>query len=329
MNCDDIRDLFAGFIDDALSEEEKDAIRTHLASCTLCSKKLKDLRQTVTLVHNLSEVDPPHWFTQKIMSQIKQESLKRNIFDKLRDFFTVGIPIKVFASVLVAVIAIFLYRLSIPEPELIKIEHQIPLFHAEKHTNPQGKSNTLTGPGKIQPAGSNSGTKQDERAGVEPSADKSAHGPSMHGETHTGSSSLLTGTSAGSGSNKLSSTLTADQGQKGEVALPQRSEPQITEAANKSSAVPMTTPVGIALTVRDLSAASLEVDRILKELNAKIISYQPLEKRELYQVEIGSQQLTALTEKLKKLGNVNAKNIPNEMLRDILTIKIEIAIGDQ
>ena len=214
MNCDDIRDLFAGFIDDALSEEEKDAIRTHLASCTLCSKKLKDLRQTVTLVHNLSEVDPPHWFTQKIMSQIKQESLKRNIFDKLRDFFTVGIPIKVFASVLVAVIAIFLYRLSIPEPELIKIEHQIPLFHAEKHTNPQGKSNTLTGPGKIQPAGSNSGTKQDERAGVEPSADKSAHGPSMHGETHTGSSSLLTGTSAGSGSNKLSSTLTADQGQR-------------------------------------------------------------------------------------------------------------------
>ena len=83
------------------------------------------------------------------------------------------------------------------------------------------------------------------------------------------------------------------------------------------------------MTVRDLSAASLEVDRILKELNAKIISYQPLEKRELYQVEIGSQQLTALTEKLKKLGNVNAKNIPNEMLRDILTIKIEIAIGDQ
>ena len=220
MNCDDIRDLFAGFIDDALSEEEKDAIRTHLASCTLCSKKLKDLRQTVTLVHNLSEVDPPHWFTQKIMSQIKQESLKRNIFDKLRDFFTVGIPIKVFASVLVAVIAIFLYRLSIPEPELIKIEHQIPLFHAEKHTNPQGKSNTLTGPGKIQPAGSNSGTKQDERAGVEPSADKSAHGPSMHGETHTGSSSLLTGTSAGSGSNKLSSTLTADQGQKGRSGTP-------------------------------------------------------------------------------------------------------------
>ncbi len=329
MNCDDIRDLFTGFIDDALSEEEKDAIRTHLASCTLCSKKLKELRQTVVLVNNLGEVEPPPWFTQKIMSQIKQESQKKNLFDKIHDFFTVGVPVKVLASALVAVIAIFLYRISFPEPELIKIEHQIPLFHAEKHTNPQGRSNTLTGPGKIQPAGSNSGTKQDERAGVEPSADKSAHGPSVQGESNSEESSHLAGTSAGAGSKKSPSTLTTGHGQKGDVALPQRSGPQITEAANKSSAVPMTTPVEIALTVRDLSAASPEVEAVLKEFNAKTISYQSLEKRELYRVEIGSRQLTALIEKLKKLGYLNAKNIPSEITQDILTVKIETAIGDQ
>ena len=115
--------------------------------------------------NNLGEVEPPPWFTQKIMSQIKQESQKKNLFDKIHDFFTVCVPVKVLASALVAVIAIFLYRISFPEPELIKIEHQIPLFHAEKHTNPQGRSNTLTGPGKIQPAGSNSGTNRMKEPG--------------------------------------------------------------------------------------------------------------------------------------------------------------------
>ena len=329
LNCDSIRELFTGFIDDVLNEEEKDTIKNHLASCSPCSTKLKEIMQTITLVHNLSEVDPPPWFTQKIMSQIKQESRKENIFDKIYAFFTVGVLVKVFASVLVAVIAIFIYRLILPEPELIKIEHHTPLVHAEKQTNPPGESNPLPKPGKIQTAGRNSGMKQEERAGVKPSGDKSAHEPSMQGEPYPGSSSLLAGASAGAGSNKSPSAPTANQGQKGEVTLPQRSEPQITEAANRSAAIHKTIPVEIALTVHDLSAASPEVGDILKELNAKIISYQSLEKRELYQVEISSRQLTALIEKLKKLGYLNTKNIPSEMTQDILTIKIETTMSDQ
>ena len=81
-----------------------------------------------------------------------------------------------------------------------------------------------------------------------------------------------------SGKQEIAINSTTGHGQKGDVALPQRSGPQITEAANKSSAVPMTTPVEIALTVRDLSAASPEVEAVLKEFKAKTISYQSLEK---------------------------------------------------
>src|SRR5512143_3404943 len=104
MDCDKTQKLLSDYLDDALSPAEKKAVDKHLGSCTQCSASLKELQRTVQVLHDLEEITPRQWMTQKIMSRIKAESErnKKGFLQKLFFPLYVKVPLEAAGIVLIA-----------------------------------------------------------------------------------------------------------------------------------------------------------------------------------------------------------------------------------
>ena len=72
--CNQIQELLSLFLEGETSPEETRHITEHLSSCQECKKALEELKKTVELVKNLDEVEPPPFFTQKIMAHVREEA---------------------------------------------------------------------------------------------------------------------------------------------------------------------------------------------------------------------------------------------------------------
>jgi hypothetical protein len=116
MECKHIRERLPAYREEDVDLEEKKAIGQHLSSCQKCSQALDDLKKAEELVKRLPEVEPPAWMTQKVMARVRAEEEKRkgivqHLFFPLR----IKIPIEVFATVLIAVAAIYVFKAVEPQ----------------------------------------------------------------------------------------------------------------------------------------------------------------------------------------------------------------------
>lgn len=116
MTCKDIEKKLTAYQEGILSPEERSLVESHLASCAQCSSALTDLEKTVGLIKNLHEIEPPPWFTQKIMAQVREEAEKKNsLLKKLFYPFHIKIPIEAFATLCVVALGLYVYKTSGPE----------------------------------------------------------------------------------------------------------------------------------------------------------------------------------------------------------------------
>lgn len=123
--CKDIQDRLAAFLDGELPAEEAGRIAQHVASCQQCEKALAELKKTVELVKHLDEVEPPPFFTQRIMAHVREEEEKSRvkghgswvtgIVSKLFYPLHVKIPVQALALVLVVGLVFLVYRSMEPE----------------------------------------------------------------------------------------------------------------------------------------------------------------------------------------------------------------------
>jgi hypothetical protein len=109
-NCKEIENNLSLYLDDMLSGAEKLALEEHLKSCPHCSKVLAQLQKTGNLVSGLKDVEPPPWFKQKIMARVREEAEKKSLVKKWFYPLQVKIPVQVFATVFIAVLAVYIYR---------------------------------------------------------------------------------------------------------------------------------------------------------------------------------------------------------------------------
>ena len=94
MECKGIKEKLCAYLEGIVSPEEKRIIEEHLPSCPECRKNLADLKKAGELVKDLAEVEPPAWFTQKIMSRIRaEEEKKKGLWQKLFYPLHIKIPI--------------------------------------------------------------------------------------------------------------------------------------------------------------------------------------------------------------------------------------------
>lgn len=76
MNCQEIRDSLSAYLDDFLTEEERDKIRAHIEHCPNCRQELEDLEKTITMLSSLEEIIPPANFRRELRHKLEQETRK-------------------------------------------------------------------------------------------------------------------------------------------------------------------------------------------------------------------------------------------------------------
>jgi hypothetical protein len=325
MSCADIKKQLTDYIDGSLSNDTETLLKDHISSCSLCRKDLEDLKKTISLVNNLKEVEPPSWYAQKIMSQIKQESTQKGGLDKLKDFFTIGIQIKVLASVFTVLFAIFIYTTIISEPNHLNIQTQNPVADAARPENTRtDKNNTLADSVKTVPQDRLSDNPPFEQKGLETSSNKLKPKAIVMGGSHSNTPGLIAEKSNMTYQQKSRSTPQEEYKQSGDTGIPKDQGLVLTGTTIKESLLGKTKPIELTLSVSDLSASSTEIETILKKMGAKITRYESLVNKEIYNTELAPGRYNALIDKLKTLGDMKSKNTPTGQVEDNLIIKLEI-----
>ncbi|HWP92998.1 MAG TPA: DUF2275 domain-containing protein [Thermodesulfobacteriota bacterium] len=111
----------AAYIEGTLSKEERLYIEEQLKESEEMRESLSDLRKTIHLLNSLEEVETPNWFTEKIISKVREEAeQKKGILERLFFPLHIKLPIEVLATVFLVVVSIFIYKAYQPEPDRIR-----------------------------------------------------------------------------------------------------------------------------------------------------------------------------------------------------------------
>ncbi len=365
MTCNEIENRLPAFLEDLLSPEERKSITGHLASCPRCSRALADLKKSGQLVRGLGEVEPPPFFEQRIMSRVREEAgQKRGIIRRLFYPLHIKAPIPALATLLIAVLAIYVYQTGEPEmkqmaplPALTELgKGQVT---AEPPKTPVFPSAVT--PVKRAPAGGgnlpeknrqrfaappleNGGKEEritDSRASIReerPSAMKPADPVMAVKEKDVppvGAEALSKALDrAGKqDADKALETLLSEQKRKEKMidtgaAAGEGRKTMSAPSPSRITAVAVKKPSVIDLTirVRDTDAAIREIEARLSQVNARIIERQRLTGSEFLRAEIAAQNATALLDLLEAIGKVNMETGPFVVSGENVTVSIKISI---
>jgi hypothetical protein len=305
VKCKDIKELLPSYLDDFLEPEKKKIIEEHLCSCSQCSKELADLKKAMQMLQEIEEVDTPPWFKQQIMARVRQEAAekKEGFFKRLFYPLHVKIPVQALAMVLVAVIALYLYKAAGPEATRMGPVNIPAKISNEPAVPGEGNSLYAKGPGEKE-AGSLSGKavpgKQTQQS--EATSNITAGKTGKHGQCKTEDSGFV------------------------RPRLPQEKSQQPTAAT--SAVVPQVAdkalmPV-VTLNPKDALSASKEIEGLLTNAGTRIIERQYSDIKETITIEIEQDKLNTLIKRLQTLGVVEIKDMPAGPSKDKITLRLDI-----
>jgi len=346
MECRDMKEKLSAYLDGALPSEEKKLIKEHLNSCPQCGMALKELKKTEEFVRNLEEVEPPAWLTQKIMARVKaEEEKKRRIFQRLFYPLHIKVPIEALATVLIAVIAVYVFRAAEPEMKSLPVPPAVaPFITKEEAPKPPRESGAdyLGARGKdvIQ------GQPEKDKGTAAPAPPASAMGPRR--EEKSPPSMPAEETPGG----KQKEALAEGQGEAKVAEAWKRQELSESKAASqpplrkreslilsgmardqKQVAAPKamptqtikTAPIEVSVIVKDVRHASSEVEAILGQAGARNINKESQEGKEVLTAELQVQNLQEFVEKLKPIGKIKEKVIIPDSSEGNITIRVDLS----
>ncbi len=314
MECKDIREKLGAYLEEVVPPEERRIIEDHLNSCPKCAKNLADLKKAGELVKNLAEVEPPAWLTQKIMSRVRKESEKRKgIWPKLFYPLHIKVPIQALATVFIAVIAVYVFRVVEPERKLGHLPAPIQPVLPKEET------------AKALPAITPDSPTGRQKTALKDQAEREfAEVPAVPPGTPLPS--------------PVEKPLPAEKRQeaqemlgKGEgIALSRSAEE--TRERKKIAAAPgvkglaalKAKHANILLRVSDVQVAGGKVEDLFRQLGAAKIEKESQEEKEVLTAEINPMKWKDLLEKLKVVGEVHEWDLPQETPAGDAVIRIEI-----
>lgn len=320
-NCRNIENNLPLYLDDLLPVADKKAIEEHLKSCAPCSKKLAQLSKTRMLVSNLGDVEPPAWFKQKTMARVRQEAEKESVIQKWFYPLRIKIPVQIFATVFIAVLAVYIYR-SGEQPMKEVASTSVPAPVTEVQTGPPPEQKLKPAMGEITQKGK---TAEEE----------TIHNNEMPRNSVRESAVYKTEDSA----EGLSPDIKKDKDQAApaaksvdqpEVKLEKQRAIESGAAGTvmkDNSILRAQSPAirqNILLRVDDVSKASDDVETLITKYKAKKISGQKMSGKITLAVEMKNQMLKEFVESLKKVGQtgvaITSSVYPEENI--LLTIEI-------
>lgn len=317
MECKDIQESLSAYLEGVVSSEDKKLINEHLSSCQQCSGALEDMKKTGELLQNLEEIEPPPWLTKKIMSQVREESEhKEGIFHKLFYPLHIKIPMEAFATLIVVVMVLSIYKTIEPDMKAIQAlpatTHTIPKDEAPKDYTkgekespaPEGKTVLEERPEKerdaapLKPVGQKIMAKKQEAVEEPPQAQKAP---------------------APLAKEKDSSVYV------GAAAKDARERKALTDAlAPKSSIGGKPRHIGITVLVKDTSIAGKKVEDLLGQLGARNILRESREGTDVVTAEIATQKTEEFFKKLKGIGDMKEKDARPDIQEGNISVRIEI-----
>lgn len=361
MTCADREKQLPVYLEGELSPRESEELRAHLASCETCRETLEDLKNTDRLVRGLAEVEPPPWLQQQIMTRLRQEAKEKKRF--LRKIFFplyIKIPVQAFAVIVISVLAFYVYRQDEPQLRMKGLPlPPSPVFEVRKdQASPLARLVLRKAPG---PSGSTGLSNEampapeatPEGRGVvsalpEPPDEEVQYGldkgvPESAVET---ASPVLAGKSpmqkseAKGGFNPAMKEKASDSSLPETVAGERRKvcEQDMCLAEEKlgSSAEGLSTSqdaalqdarltLALVLTVKDVGAAVLELDKYVGNADARYTEIAVREDKQVFTTELKTPFVGTLLEKLRTLGELGEYVRP-ELGKDTQWVKIKIFV---
>jgi anti-sigma factor RsiW len=359
MTCKDVEHNLPKYLEDALSPQEKSLVEEHLAACPQCKKSLAHLEKTGMLLKEMEVVEPPPWFTQKIMSQVRKETKqKESLFRRVFYPLHIKIPIQALATVLIAVIAFQIYRVGEPEMQ-VAVPPPSAVFEPGKVQAPEvpQKSSEFAPPSAakgtaIPMEGTKRGTdmfapsppvrSEDAIRGQEMRFrdEVTPHKPVIaeeKRETVKDKSNEARQTASSVKQQEFSQTLPAQPQEykmaersdyadfakakkaKKEYESPPAAAPQVMGAA-----VSKIENVRIAVHVADAKASMREVETLLNTLGARKIRRQFREKSDVVTAIVEAHSVPELMRKIKAMGELEEREVPADIRVRNVFITVEI-----
>jgi hypothetical protein len=355
MECKVIREKLSAFLEGAISPEEKRLIGEHLPTCQDCSNALEDLKKTEALLKGLEEVEPPAWLKQKVMARIRaEEEARKSILHKLFYPLHVKIPIEAFATVLIAVAAIYIFKAVEPEMKrapslssgpvaLAPGEKAIPKkdlssdakgeqarseHKRDRVVITEGKKSVVAevkeGELKTEPSKPLQGEPPSEPmlAKKEASIERRREKVAKAAESPEPKPSLSQPPSLGPPTKQEEIMVSKGGGKEMMWKLGATGHPVSVDVQKKAGLM------GITIHVMDVKMASEKTENILGQLGAQKIEIKSLQSTEVISAELQAEKIKDLFEKLASIGEVKEKGVPSDIAKGDTGIRIEIVPND-
>jgi len=350
MECKGIREKLSAYLEGALPSEEKRLIEEHLNSCQQCSCAVEELKKTGEFLKNLEGVEPPAWMTKKIMASVRAEQeKKRGIFQKLFYPLHIKVPIEALATVLIAVLAVYVFRAVEPEMKSIPVPPVVgPITTREEAPKPSREpaADTLA-PRAKEAIKEQRRSDKDTFAPAPPAGAFQARQEEKSSLARPAEQPLLA---------KKRENVAESQGELGRAAEPlKKQEPSELKAASQSplqereglalsdtardtrerkkmAAAPKAMgtaaikpgPVQVLVTVKDVRGASGEVETFLGQAGARNIKKESHEGREVLTAELKAESVREFLDKLKGVGEMKEKPVSPDIAEGNISIRVEI-----
>ena len=350
MECKDIREKLSFYLEGTLPPEEKRLIGEHLNSCPQCGTALQDLKRTEELVKNLEEVEPPAWMTQKIMARVRTEQeKKRGIFQKLFYPLHIKVPIEALATVLIAVVAVYVFRAVEPEMKSLPVPPAVgPIITREEapkpsrepavdtlapHAKDANKEQRRSDKDTVAPAPPASAfqARQEEKSSLSRPAEqplaakKKENVAESQGELGGASRALKKQEPS-----ELKAVSPPPLQEREGLALSDTArdtrERKKMAAAPKAMGAAATKPepVQVLVTVKDVRRASGQVETFLGQAGARNIKKESREGGEVLTAELKAQSVREFLDKLKAVGEMKEETVSPDMAEGNIPVRVEI-----
>lgn len=342
MNCENVKELLNAYIDDLLEGREKKAVDDHIASCPVCRKELDELKKAVGMVRGLDRVVPPPWFSEQVMKNIKKESVKnRGILRRLFYPLHVKLPVEALATVVIAVLAVYLYRAANPE---IK-----PLMYAEQAKAPAqtmqmpapkgyaaadeaGKSASTTDGNAA--AGKKEERSQTDREAKAPSAAPEAMGSAEPEKKQTLPAAEMKG--KGEARPDLEKPAPKPMAKSKALAASEASGPKANEEMKDAGydpllqerIAPQPVMIDVMISAADKDKAVKDISSALEGMKARVVGKYSIGSDTAIMAEAKGTETRKIIEKLGLIGDVSVTTRNPDLSGDKVTIRIKV-VGRQ
>jgi hypothetical protein len=320
MTCQDIQNLLPGYWENLLSPDERSLVESHLSFCHLCRRSLVDLNDSANLLNHLEEVEPPPFFEKRIMARVMEEAGKKRGF--LRKFFFpihIKIPLQAMATLLIAVLAAYIYQKNEPE---MKPRNSLSVPFSESQKGP-AKTESLKSPKPPETTKEAESLKFNKpTVAVTPSISDPG------GNLHKKDESRFAAAPPAVDRERIGESVESVRPKEDEKLADEKSPLLKSAPAPLSSVSGKTenrTAIDLNLQVRDTSQSVRQIEERLSQAGARIFERTQGRGKALLKVEMAFPQFASFLYQLEEVGRVDFNKEALSVPVDRVTVHIHIS----